>query len=52
MRGKVFDALDDSIKNGITPAYAGKSSRIANIRAASEDNPRLCGEKCFGHLRG
>ena len=25
MRGKVFDALDDSIKNGITPAYAGKS---------------------------
>ena len=25
MRGKVFDTLDDSIKDGITPAYAGKS---------------------------
>ena len=25
MRGKVFDALDNGVKNGITPAYAGKS---------------------------
>ena len=46
MRGKVFDALDDSIKNGITPAYAGKSwipiTQFFNI----QDHPRLCGEKC------
>ena len=45
MRGKVFDALDDSIKNGITPAYAGKSScQIASL-SVMKDHPRLCGEK-------
>ena len=52
MRGKDREPADTGCTDGITPAYAGKSSRIANIRAASEDNPRLCGEKCFGHLRG
>ena len=29
MRGKVFDTLDDSIKDGITPAYAGKRQDFA-----------------------
>ncbi len=52
MRGKGQNSTVFVESEGITPAYAGKSSRIANIRAASEDNPRLCGEKCFGHLRG
>ena len=45
MRGKVFDALDDSIKNGITPAYAGKSDLMGGFKMAQEDHPRLCGEK-------
>ena len=26
MRGKVFDTLDNCVKDGITPAYAGKSN--------------------------
>ena len=47
MRGKGQTSTVFVESEGITPAYAGKSSRIANIRAASEDNPRLCGEKCF-----
>ena len=45
MRGKGQNSTVFVESEGITPAYAGKSSRIANIRAASEDNPRLCGEK-------
>ena len=45
MRGKVFDALDDSIKNGITPAYAGKSHSKRTREKINGDHPRLCGEK-------
>ena len=45
MRGKGQNSTVFVEREGIPPAYAGKSSRIANIRAASEDNPRLCGEK-------
>ena len=51
MRGKGQNSTVFVESEGITPAYAGKSSRIANIRAASEDNPRLCGEKYHMPLR-
>ena len=30
---------------GITPAYAGKSTRWAASRQPSGDHPRVCGEK-------
>ena len=49
MRGKVFSAAWDTIKGGITPAYAGKSSLNADEAYPDRDHPRLCGEKC---LRG
>ena len=45
MRGKVFDALDNGVKDGITPAYAGKSAYLAFAERVSRDHPRLCGEK-------
>ena len=45
MRGKVFDALDNGVKDGITPAYAGKSATVRHMRAKNRDHPRLCGEK-------
>ena len=48
MRGKVFDALDDSIKNGITPAYAGKRIARGRFNLLDQDHPRLCGEKAGG----
>ena len=45
MRGKVFSAAWDTIKGGITPAYAGKSLFVYNRFLEFEDHPRLCGEK-------
>ena len=45
MRGKVFMRIIDSDGEGITPAYAGKSSVWSNIENATRDHPRLCGEK-------
>ena len=45
MRGKVFSAAWDTIKGGITPAYAGKSCGRDSFSGFVMDHPRLCGEK-------
>ena len=36
---------DDSLKNGITPACAGKSYTGVRCRISRGDHPRVCGEK-------
>ena len=45
MRGK--DALPRPLpqKQGITPAYAGKSFTLSKFYRAIRDHPRVCGEK-------
>ena len=45
MRGKDSEESQNSTVFGITPAYAGKSSRTKNQRISQRDHPRLCGEK-------
>ena len=45
MRGKARGVLGIGSSQGITPAYAGKSSRYRLISISSRDHPRLCGEK-------
>ena len=45
MRGKGGTARYDGLPVRITPAYAGKSLRLASTRSACRDHPRLCGEK-------
>ena len=45
MRGKVDGQIQVSIGIGITPAYAGKSPRLAAARPPPGDHPRVCGEK-------
>ena len=45
MRGKgVLVACEES-QEGITPAYAGKSTRGTDARKPHRDHPRVCGEK-------
>ena len=45
MRGKALYTQSSRLSSGITPAYAGKSVTDAEDVTASEDHPRLCGEK-------
>ena len=45
MRGKALKAPFLEVIFGITPAYAGKRKDRAKVRVASEDHPRVCGEK-------
>ena len=45
MRGKVIGIRTVLTKNGITPAYAGKSPQSLYDAAQERDHPRLCGEK-------
>ena len=45
MRGKVESSPYAIRKDGITPAYAGKSSFASCSFASFRDHPRLCGEK-------
>ena len=47
MRGKEYYTEFILTKNRITPAYAGKSSRLPFIPTSFQDHPRLCGEKFF-----
>ena len=45
MRGKVDISTAGDVTGGITPAYAGKSSRPLLRLRFHGDHPRLCGEK-------
>ena len=45
MRGKAVCPCFFQLGDGITPAYAGKSSEIPPSSLPSWDHPRLCGEK-------
>ena len=57
MRGKAALAYAEAFLLRITPAYAGKSSKITSIFFMIKDHPRLCGEKyrifvLIGHSKG
>ena len=45
MRGKTACATPTDRITGITPAYAGKNSKIQKCATGAQDHPRLCGEK-------
>ena len=45
MRGKDIQTVVLQGQSGITPAYAGKSSRPRAWCRCAEDHPRVCGEK-------
>ena len=48
MRGKGGLHLFAADRQGITPAYAGKSDQEILGTRNAEDHPRLCGEKSSG----
>ena len=50
MRGKEEGELPCIFHCRITPAYAGKSVWYYPTRAATQDHPRLCGEKTLHDL--
>ena len=57
MRGKAELCLSAGTRQGITPAYAGKSAAVGNALLHPQDHPRLCGEKGTAlaqseHVRG
>ena len=45
MRGKGGRCSVRSVRNGITPAYAGKRPANSRVRPLPRDHPRVCGEK-------
>ena len=45
MRGKGKIAVQVNRETRITPAYAGKSSKLLSFSLPDQDHPRLCGEK-------
>ena len=45
MRGKAQAPKMRTIRNRITPAYAGKRNHFPQCNADTQDHPRLCGEK-------
>ena len=45
MRGKERGSTSRQRRNGITPAYAGKSPLQFKSDGTNEDHPRVCGEK-------
>ena len=45
MRGKAIPRKTQLLRNGITPAYAGKSTGGGLDGTFYKDHPRLCGEK-------
>ena len=47
MRGKGGFAVLYHLRDGITPAYAGKRAIRAVKDGYREDHPRVCGEKSF-----
>ena len=52
MRGKVLSFVHSQFRVRITPAYAGKSPRVAVSGKIQKDHPRLCGEKGNTELCG
>ena len=50
MRGKVQPDADGCRPPGITPAYAGKSSRVSSFLWLFWDHPRVCGEKAYSKV--
>ena len=50
MRGKVLVLSHINVREGITPAYAGKSLRWCSLCPVPWDHPRVCGEKAFRKL--
>ena len=55
MRGKPLKYLMIFKREGITPAYAGKTNSGAGQSLAGEDHPRVCGENrsaLSGHWHG
>ena len=51
MRGKARKLTRSGNIGGITPAYAGKSSKGHSINLNIGDHPRLCGEKGLVHWK-
>ena len=51
MRGKAIPRKTQLLRNGITPAYAGKSLISSSISDSLWDHPRLCGEKQMPSIR-
>ena len=47
VRGKVHIVTLRHQRRGITPACAGKSIAVADLKGADGDHPRVCGEKIF-----
>ena len=45
MRGKDGKKKQEKKSHGITPAYAGKRGSVKRSSRATQDHPRLCGEK-------
>ena len=45
MRGKAEGAAFATVREGITPAYAGKREVLDMFVQELRDHPRLCGEK-------
>ena len=45
MRGKASTMDCSRCSMGITPAYAGKSTKQEKHRDKARDHPRVCGEK-------
>ena len=57
MRGKELNTVLFIVSDGITPAYAGKSSYSFGLPSHALDHPRVCGEKqlllsVWQHLEG
>ena len=50
MRGKELKDVSGQLKNGITPAYAGKSFEFVARILMNRDHPRLCGEKAIKNV--
>ena len=48
MRGKVAKSGHNTIRIGITPAYAGKRWTADQFQQVRRDHPRVCGEKFSG----
>ena len=51
MRGKVIAEITDTVADGITPAYAGKSIAVTSKHTVHRDHPRVCGEKSAERLQ-